>query len=259
MFGASDDQTQSTTELKVHEINAMIPRKVRLDPDGGYAAAVAVLLLLGIGLVWFGGLAYYLAQQSRHREALNREGRETIAKVTKLTHGRGTTYARYTFRLGSADYEGKANLEYQDEPKWSNGQTKYVGKGDPITILFLPSDPSINYPSGWAWWSVWDVPPHLFAMIFPTMGIVALGLMFRERRLARVGWVTEGKVIACAPKGKRFRVDYEFYTEDHELFDGANENSEEYEDGSNVRVIYLRKNPKRNDTYPLTSFHTLGE
>jgi hypothetical protein len=89
------------------------------------------------------------------------------------------------------------------------------------------------------------------------MGIVALVFTFRERRLARIGWVTDGKVIACAPKGKRFRVDYEFCSGDHTLFDGANENSEEYESGSSIRVIYLRKNPKRNDTYPMSSYETV--
>jgi hypothetical protein len=258
MFGVSDDQIQSTRELSVHEINAMIPRKVRLDPDGGYVAVAIVLLLLGVGVVWFGGLAYYLVQQSRHRETLNRDGREVMAKVTELTNGR-TIYARYTFRFGDADYEGEAKLDDQHAPRWPDGRTKYIREGDQITILFLPSDPSINYPSGWAWWSWWDVPPHLFALLFFGMGVLMLGYMFRERRLASIGWVTEGRVIACAPKGSRFRVDYEFYTEDQALFDGANENSDEYKSGSSIRVIYLRKNPKRHDTYPLTTFHALGE
>lgn len=258
MFGVSDDQIRSTRELSVREINAMIPRKVRLDPDGGYKAAAIVLLLLGFGMVWFGGLTYFLAQQSWHREALDRGGREAVAKVTKLTNGH-TTYARYTFRFGDADYKGEAELDDQHEPRLPDGRTKYVREGDQITILLLPSDPSINHPSGWAWWSLWDVPPHLFALLFFGMGVVILGYLFRERRLARIGWVTEGKVIACAPKGGRFRVDYEFYDEDRALFDGANENSDEYESGSNIRVIYLRKNPKRNDTYPLTTFHALGE
>lgn len=258
MFGASDDQFQSTRELSVRELNAMIPRKVRLDPDGGYMAAAIALLLLGFGVVSFGGLAYYLVQQSRHREALIRGGREAMAKVTKLTNGH-TTYARYTFRFGGADYNGEAELDDQHEPRWPDGRTKYVREGDQITILLLPSDPSINYPSGWAWWSLWDLPPHLFLLLFPGIGVLILGYLFRERRLARVGWVTEGKVVACAPKGSRFRVDYEFYTEDHALFDGANENADEYKSGSNIRVIYLPKDPKRNDAYPLTTFHALGE
>ena len=74
-----------------------------------------------------------------------------------------------------------------------------------------------------------------------------------------MGWVTEGKVIACAPKGSRFRVDYEFYAGDHKEFDGADEYSDEYQSGSNIRVIYLLKNPKRNDTYPMSTYRAVDE
>jgi len=75
--------------------------------------------------------------------------------------------------------------------------------------------------------------------------------------LARIGWVTEGKVIACAPKGNLFRVDYEFFDEHNTQFDGADEYSDEYKTGSNIRVIYLRENPKRNDIYPLSDFENI--
>jgi hypothetical protein len=256
MFGVSDDQTRSARELSIHEINAMIPRRVRLDPDKGYQALVFALIVLGVGVVWFGGLYYYCVQQSRHREVLNREGREAIARITRISGGR-TVYAHYTFRFSDADHQGEAKLDDQIGPKWADGRTKYVRVGDQIPILFLPSDPSVSHPSGWEWWSWWDLAPHLFMLFFSSLGAVGLGYVYRERRLARIGWVTEGKVIACAPKGSRFRVDYEFFTEDHEQFDGANEYSDEYETSSNIRVIYLRKDPKRNDTYPLSFYQTV--
>jgi hypothetical protein len=258
MFGASDEQISNTRELSVHELNAMIPRKVCLNPDGGYTAVAMVLMLLSVGVVWFGALSYSLVQESRHREALSREGREAIAKVTRLTSGH-STYAHYTFHFGDADYGGESNLNYQHEPRWPDGRTKYAREGDLILVQFLPSDPSINHPSGWAWWSWWDVPPHLFIALFPIMGFRVFVYVLRERRFARIGWVTEGKVINCTPTGSRFRVDYEFYDEGHMSFDGANENSDKIESGSQIRVIYLRSNPRRNDIYPLTTFHTAGE
>jgi hypothetical protein len=55
MFGVSDDQTESVREPSIREINAKIPRKVSLDPDGGFASLVVALILLGFGVVWFVG------------------------------------------------------------------------------------------------------------------------------------------------------------------------------------------------------------
>jgi hypothetical protein len=102
--------------------------------------------------------------------------------------------------------------------------------------------------------------PNLFALLFPGGGVTIAMNLYRERYLARFGYVTEGTVIACAPKGSRFRVDYEFLNEDHVEFDGDTEESyDEYKTGSNIRVIYLRKNPKRNDAYPMSTFQTVGE
>jgi hypothetical protein len=150
MFGASDSQIQSIRELSVRELNAMIPRKVSLNPDGGYALVVFVTIFLGIGAIWFGALSYSAMQQSRHREALIKGGREAMAKVIELTNSR-TIHVRYTFRSGGADYEGEAELDDQHEPRWPDGRTKYVREGDQIPIMYLPSDPSINYPSSWAW------------------------------------------------------------------------------------------------------------
>ena len=92
MFGASEDQSSSTRELSVHELNAMIPRKVRLDPDGGYAAVAAVLIFLGFGAIWFGAYSYDATTQMRQTEVLHREGREVAAVVTKFTSGKGSTF-----------------------------------------------------------------------------------------------------------------------------------------------------------------------
>src|ERR1700683_2074260 len=107
MFGASDDQVKSTRELSVRELNAMIPRKVSLNPDGGYAIVVFIMIFLGIGAAWFGALSYTTIQKSRHRDALNKDGREAMAKVIELTNNRAI-HVRYTFRSGGADYEGVA-------------------------------------------------------------------------------------------------------------------------------------------------------
>jgi hypothetical protein len=260
MFGVPEDEIRAPRVLSLHEINAALPRKVRLDPDGGYASLVIALIFLGFGLIWFGGaFYYYFVHQAQLRDALNRDGHEAIGTITKIySAGRSGVLVAYKFRADSADYHGAINLG--DEPELPDGELPYLKVGESIRVQYLPDNLQVNHPIGWAWWSWWnDVFPQLFFFVFPGGGIAILFSIYRERQLARIGWVTEGEVIACAPKGKQFRVDYEFYSEDHEQFDGANENCEEYETGSKIRVIYLRKNPKRNDTYPLASFHTLGE
>lgn len=248
MFGSSEES--GPRELSLREINAKMPRRVRLDFDEGTQLLVFSLIFLGVGAIWFGVLGYYTTQQARHRAALNREGREAFATVTKIRSGR-SSYVHYKFCLGEATYQGEA--KFQDHRRFD------IHVGEQIPILFLPSHPSVNHPSTWAWWTWWDLIPQLFMLFFSSFGVVGLGYLHRERTLARTGWVTEAKVIACAPKGSRFRIDYEFLNEDQTLFDGANENSDEYETGSTIRVIYLRKNPRRNRPYPMGAFQTIEQ
>jgi hypothetical protein len=261
MFGVSDDQTQSISEPSIHEINAKIPRRVSLDPDGGFTSLVLALIFLGFGAIWYGGVYYiYFVHQARQRETLDRDGHEAMGKITRIySAGRGSgTSVAYGFQVDGSDHHGAINLE--DEPQLPDGVLPYLKVGEPIRVQYLPSNPELNHPAGWAWWSWWqDVIPQLFFLTFPGGGIAILASIFRERRLARIGWVTEGEVIACAPKGNQFRVDYEFYDENREQFDGANENCDEYKTGSKIRVIYLQKNPKRNDTYPMSTYRTVGE
>jgi len=246
MFGASEDQVQSTRELSLREINAKIPRKVR-PSDETKTALVPALIVFGVLVVLTVWYVHSKVQEARHIEAVSREGLDAPARVTKVRSNRHGSSVYYSFRFGGAVYQGEVN---SDDMIWD----AHVGEN--IPIRFLPSDPSVNHPTPWDLW-VWS------DFIFVTVLLVSFGAMaklavfvYLERRLARIGWVTDGEVIACAPKGSNFRVDYEFFDENHTQFDGADENSDEYKAGSSIRVIYLRKNPKKNDTYPMSSFET---
>jgi len=107
----------------------------------------------------------------------------------------------------------------------------------------------------WGWWTFDDLMAVAAASFFFGLGSRLVLLVYQQWRLGRVGWVTEGNVIACTPKGERFRVDYQFLDENQTLFDGADEYSyDEYKYGAAIRVIYMRSNPKRNDTYPSKDF-----
>lgn len=258
MFGVSDDQIPREKEPSLQEINAGIPRKVRLSAEG-YQARLIILIVFGIGAIWCGGVSYfYFIYQAGHREALNREGREALGTITKIAPGRHTIWVKYTFHADALVYENAIDLEY--EPLSADGELPYLHAGDPILVRYLPSSPWINHPSGWAWWSVeHDLIPGLFSLSFPGLGVFSVGYLLRDRRLARIGWVMEAEVIACASKGKQFRVDYVFSPEGQKEFDGARENCDEYATGSKIRIIYLRTNPKRNDTYPVSTYNAAGE
>jgi len=247
MFGASDDQIISPRELSLREINAEIPRKVRQSADTKTALTFA-LFVFGIFMfltVWY---VYSKVQEARHIEAVSRVGLDAPALVTKVLPSRHGSSVYYSFRFEGAVYQGEVNSE---DMIWD----AHVGEN--IPIRFLPSDPSVNHPTPW---DLWMWPDFVYVtVLLVSFGAFAKIVVFsyRERRLARIGWVTEGEVIACAPKGKSFRVDYEFYDDNHAQFDGANEDSDEYKSGSSIRVIYLRKNPKKNDTYPMSSYETV--
>jgi len=243
-----DCGVSESREMNIREINEGIPRRVRLDVDAAMPILIFCLLCLGVGAIWSTAFGLYALRQERHRKALSLEGRRATGQITEIYGGRSTD-VHYTFRFNGTVYYGNA--------RFHEGRYLDIHPREEVSIDFLPTDPSINHPTNWQWWSWWDVVPQLFVPLVLGLGVAGLVVLYRERRLARIGWVTEGKVIACAPKsGGRFRVDYEFLNEDHELFDGDTEYSlDEYETGSKIRVIYLRKNPKRNDVYPMSVFH----
>lgn len=257
MFGVPDDQIRVPEEPSIHEINARIPRRTRLNPDGGYTALAGVVILLGIGAIWFGGAYYYyFIYRAGHRQALSRDGRVVPGKITRFSSGRSATYAHYAFRVDGVEYGDNINLDY--EPPSPGGDLPYLHVGDPIAVQYLPSNPLVNHPIGWAWWSWWnDVFPHYFGALFFGGGIAMAGYLYRDRRLARKGWVVEGKVTGCAPNRKVFTVYYEFLTQDNESVEGSGTSSDEYRSGSMIRVIYLRNHPKRNDIYPMSLYETV--
>lgn len=232
------------SELSLHEINAAIPRSVR-PSDGMQKSLWFLFIMIGVLVLLMWGYAHFKVQETQRQKTLSRDGQETPARITKVNHSRHSDHIYYMFRFNGAAYQGNAD---SDESVWDAQVGKY------LPIQFLPSDPSVNHPTPWV---LWDLPDFIIiAVLLLSFGAMAKAAFwaYGERRLARFGWVTEGKVIACAPKGNFFRVDYEFFDEDHTLFDGANEYSEEYKTGSSIRVIYRRKNPKRNDTYPLSDY-----
>ena len=251
MIGPTDAVT--TREMSIAEINAGLPRSVEMSADGQTAVVLVliVFLILSLFLAWVS----YLEVRAVHKaDILQRYGQETTGRVTRIWRSRGrgsNTYVDYSFSYGGTTFSGEVIP--------SDFQRIRVHVGDQLPIRFLPSDPSVNRPTGWGWVTFGDVILLALALLFFGMGLRLGVLVYLRWKLGRLGWVTEGMVIACAAKGERFRVDYQFLDENQTLFDGANEYSyDEYKYGSKIRVIYMRSNPKNNDTYPLNDFPMVG-
>lgn len=244
-----DASEPETRELSIPELNALIPRRVRMSSEQPKMLLFSLLAFLATAAIWYGFYSYY-SGHVQQREVLRLNGRELVAEITELPSSRSGTYVQYAFRVGRVWYSGEARLP--------DGPLK-VAVGQPILIRFLPTNPAINHPAAWEWTLGSDIVPILFLLLLSCLGFLPAALLpaklLRERSLARNGWCVDGKVTACAPNHARFSVDYEFHTQEHLLVEGSNDYSEEeYELGSTIRIIYLRDHPRRNAFYPLSAY-----
>lgn len=224
--------------INISEANARIPREARFD-DGIITALAFTLFFFVLWLVPVGFRAYDI----HTRDVLRQEGFEANGEVIKSYTGRGKVGVVYRFSIDGVSYPGRADMIADDY--------RVQAPGEKILIRYLPKNPSVNQPTNWEWFSVWELPFYLFGLgiLAALAALVIAGL--RKRKLARLGVVVEGRVTGCAPNGSRYKVYYEFTTEDNVWMEGNTEITNECEAGDSIPVLYLRSNPKRNDFYPL--------
>jgi hypothetical protein len=248
MFGVPDGAT-IPREPTLDEINAKVPKRVRLSDDGRGSVWVVIIFLVG-GLIWLGGFSHYLFHRWQIHNAVERGGLEAPGRIKSRSHSRSGNSAVYAFQVDGVNYENSAS---------DFGATGDDRVGSRITVLYLPSNPSESYPKGWQW-SDWLYPTFCFLLVGGVavhLGAMGAWSLYRDHRLARNGWVTEGTVTLCLPKKNtgKFMVDYEFRTDRDQLVEGSNNDCpDEYKTDAKIRVIYLRHHPQRNDTYPVDSY-----
>ena len=129
-----------------------------------------------------------------------------------------------------------------------------LGAGHNIPIRYLPAEPSIKQTANCTCFSLWDIYSYLFFLFIMGASAALIFVMLRERKLARIGVVTRGRVTCCIPNGKIFKVEYEFNTEEGKVIEGSTELDNEYQIGALIPIAYLRKNPKRSNRYPVGGF-----
>lgn len=231
--------------LAVSDINVGIPRKVYYD---GTSARVlyGMLFLLLTGAVWFVWTSYDTLKDTNTRVILKRQGSMATGIVTKRSQDHNDLNVRYKFVVDGVPYLGQAEMkaDYNAIPP----------PGEQIQILYLPADPHVNQPTQWYWFSAWDIFRVLYMLLVTVIAAVIISVGLRQKTLASIGIVVEGRVTSCTSDKGVFKISYRFVTEDSTVIEGGSEIQDEYEEGALIPVIYLPHNPKRNDCYPVAGF-----
>jgi hypothetical protein len=232
------------------ELRGSLPRKVQLNSANAPAMVVAIALCLGIGGIAFGFDCYSDLQEMSQRTILRQQGHDVVGTVSATHAGHGSPTVSYAFKVNDGSYSGKAEL-----PNYR----LIVHESDPIAIRYLPTDPTVNHPADWEWSGliIMDLIPQAFMLLFFMGGIVLLVVLFGDRRLAREGRRAKGVVKDCSPEKSKFRVEYEFHTDDGTTVAGRTSVPDEYGAGARVWILYLPRRPQRNSMYPLRYFEVV--
>ena len=238
-----DDGPMSTGSIS--EANAKTPRRVRFDDTNARVLRVTLIIaLLGfLGCAW---VACTTFGTIRTQELLRHEGSMSDGIVTESTPNHGGVHLKYRFEIDGVWYGGQAEMKANHYRAPTPGET--------IPILYLPNKPKVNLPRGWGWFSMWDMFPYLFLLFTMIAPGFVIAEVLRERYLARMGVVVEGRVTGCDLNRKPFKVYYEFTTQESTAMEGSTDSTDEQEVGASIPIIYLRSNPRRNDRFPVGGF-----
>lgn len=235
-----------------NELKGPLPRKERLTSSGLTTCIVAYgFLALSIALVlWVSANA---VRQMQHQTELRSNGRETAGEITRFwSPGRSANYKiSYTFTIDGTPFRGEASVPKQ---LWRSLGTS-LNEHSPLPILYVPANPSVNYPAGWEQ-PVSSVLMPLLPSIVPTIiGLWLLPIPYRDRQLIRDG-VPGAGVITNFNRGRgrakgSDSINYEFRLPDGRTMTGCSPCDGDQGIGASVCVLYLPQNPLRNQLYPL--------
>jgi len=233
------------------ELTGALPRETSLSDEGSTTAMVAtVLILVAVAAAIWAGI--HAVKQMAHTAALRREGLQAAGQVTKLRAGRSSTpwdsksgwWVSYGFTANGIALTGESRV-----PSRLLDSLRLLG---PLPIRFLPSNPAINHPaaweesalSSWAWLAVAAVPA--------AFGILLLAPFRGQRQLVIEGVPTAGVITKCS-SGSRgvWSVEYQFRPAYGSVVKGHTGDTSRLEAGATICVLYLPKNPRLNQSYPV--------
>lgn len=153
----------------------LIRKTIRMDKGESRSALVVVVVLcLGLGGLVTSNFVFEIHKQTQQRRILREQGRDTIGSVTATHAGHGSPTVTYVFKANGLNYSGKAEvLNYR----------LVLHERDPISVRYLPTDPTVNHPTDWEWSVEGDLIPEVFMLFFTSVGVMALVALIRNRRL----------------------------------------------------------------------------
>jgi hypothetical protein len=234
------------------ELAGALPRRVRLSVKG-LTSLVYACALFGLSVALVAWSCAATLRQMKHREELRAEGREATGEITRFWTRGGKWWVSYSFAAEGTSFSGEARVPKRLEDNLGKG----LDERSSLSILYLPANPSISYPSAWEQPArqvqAGLIPIIALASLLAVLGIGLLLPFSRDRQLIQEGMPSVG-VITKFNRGRARASDsfcYEFRLSDGRAITGVSPCDGAPEIGTNVCVLYLPKNPERNGQYPL--------
>jgi hypothetical protein len=222
-------------------------REVQLSRAGIAIAVLAGALILG-GLGAGIGLERVSSRQSAQQALLNEQGKEAEGTVTRLWRARDKEkrpMVAYQYQAAGATYAGSAKAPLRI---W-----KTLAVGSPLAVRFLPSDPALNHPIGWAASTLPLWLPFLAGALLAALGGFLVFGLRRQMALLSEGRPAPAVVTrySNAQHGQK-NIHYEFPLLGGSMAKGHSGPRRTLPAiGATLCVIYDRDNPRRNATYPM--------
>jgi Protein of unknown function (DUF3592) len=219
-------------------------------------------LVIALACIVFGvGMAIRVCNDELRRQAANdsltrrltAEGRETEATVTGLRTGLGYVVS-FDYAVDGRSFERSAFIASEH---WQSLQV-----GSPLTICYLPSDPSKAYPdtdppSSQSHWPTSLPMAGMILLFMLSFAAIFLSAILPQRRLLARGFPARGVITRCkeGSKGRSsgYYLNYDFPLQDGPSCQGKEFSGSQQAEGASVTVLYDPNNPRRNALYPLES------
>jgi hypothetical protein len=225
-------------------------RKPRLSSKGRTLAKVALIFIVP-GLVGAFWLMFNIPRQLLRREALRRDGRESMGKITKFgKFGRSSEWwVDYVFVVDGQSIRNEVTVP----PSFVDA----LRHADSLRIRYLPSDPGNNHPAEWEWTLITELG-WLLPLAWMVPGLQMVDILRQDRKLAIEGIRVSGTVTSCYSANNTVTVAYDFHGPDGDLRKGKGWSPCVKEAGTLIYVLFLPQTPSRSSPYPM-EYYQLAE
>jgi hypothetical protein len=229
-----------------------LPRESTLTGAGRAVLVLAVVFFL-VAVAAGIGLQTLARDRAQTASLLRQRGVTTQAVVTRLWRAGDKSrqpWVAYRFNANSLVYDAQRKLPLTT---W-----KRLAAGSSLEVVYLPSKPELNYPSGNAEDTIPVWLPYLVAVILGSTGVLLLFAIRRERRLLEDGRAAPGIVTAHRKRGgthgsQGIEIRYKFAMLSGSTGQGRSRSRRNAPAiGSTICVLYDPDHPSRNAPYPFS-------